>query len=77
MSAITTDAIYRRDRQGVYLVRPAFAGQMHQFSRGRKIEFKLFGKRYRWWIWKRTYHLLKHYEAKSGATFVYEYVERR
>jgi hypothetical protein len=77
MSAITTNAVYRRDSQGVYLVKPAFAGQMRQYTRGRKISFKLFGKRHTWWIWKRTYHLLNHYEDKSSANFVYEYVERR
>ena len=77
MSAITTNAIYRRDNQGVHLVKPSFAGQMRQYHRGRYIEFKLFHKRWTWWVWRRTYHLLNNYESKSGANFVYEYVELR
>ena len=77
MSVVTNPGIYQRDSDGVYLVNPAFAGQMHQFQRGRKLKFRLLGHTHTWWIWRRTYMLLNNYQDKSSANYVYEYVERR
>jgi hypothetical protein len=76
-SAITDGGIFARAADGTYLVQPAFADEMYEFRRGRKISFKLFGHKHTWWIWKRTYHLLKHYDAKASAHYVYEFVARR
>jgi hypothetical protein len=76
-SAITDARIYARAADGTYLVHPAFSGQMGEYVRGRKVTFKLLGKKRTWWIWKRTYHLLNHWKEKSGTSFAYEYVARR
>jgi hypothetical protein len=76
-SAITDSAIYAMASDTTYLVKPAFAGEMREFVRGRKISFKLLGKKHTWWIWKRTYHLLNHYPSKASAHYVYEFVARR
>ncbi len=74
--AITNSAIYGYiDGNGTHLVHPAFA-QMHEVVRGKKISFKLFGKRRTWWIWKRTYHLLDKWETKQSSHYVYEFVGR-
>lgn len=76
-SAITNSAIYQQiDANGTYLVHPSFAN-MHEIVRGRKISFKLFGKRRTKWIWKRTYHLLDKWEQKQSSHYVYEFVSRR
>jgi hypothetical protein len=76
-SAVTDKAIYAKAADGTYLVKPAFAAEMHEFVRGRKISFKLFNKKHTWWIWKRTYHLLRHYTTKASAHYAYEFVARR
>jgi hypothetical protein len=78
MSAITNSGIYAQASDGTYLVNPAFAAEMHGFQRGKRCcSFKLFGKHYTWWFWKRTYSLLAHYDKKASTHFVYEFVARR
>lgn len=78
MSAITDAGIFAKNSDGTYLVHPAFAGQMYEYRKGRKCcSFKLFGRRYTWWFWKRTYNLLYRYREKASAHYVYEYVGRR
>jgi hypothetical protein len=77
MSAITDAGIYAKAADATYLVKPTFAAEMHEFVRGKKVSFKLFGRRITWWIWKRTYHLLNRYPSKASAHYVYEFVARR
>jgi hypothetical protein len=76
-SAITDTQIYAAGPDGVRTVHPSFAAQMKEYQRGRKISFKLFGTKYTWWIWRRTYHLLNHWEDKAATHFAYEYAYRR
>ena len=74
---VTDSGIYQLiDGNGTHLVSPAFA-PMHEIVRGRKVSFKLFGKRRTWWIWKRTYHLLDKSDSKQSTHYVYEFVGRR
>lgn len=76
-SAITNAAIYAPiDGNGTRLVHPSFAA-MREVVRGKKVSFRLFGKRRTWWIWKRTYHLLDKWGAKQSSHYVYEFVGRR
>jgi hypothetical protein len=76
-SAVTDPAIYQKiDANGTYLVQPSFA-RIHEIVRGRRIRFRLFGKRHTIWIWKRTYHLLDKWEVKQSSHYVYEFVGRR
>lgn len=75
--AVTNSGIYQLiDGNGTHLVSPAFA-RMREVVRGRKVSFKLFGKKRTWWIWKRTYHLLDKWESKQSTHYVYEFVGRR
>jgi hypothetical protein len=76
-SAITNGQIYAAGPDGVRTVHPSFATQMKEYQRGRKISFKLFGTKYTWWIWRRTYHLLNRWEDKAATHFAYEYAYRR
>lgn len=76
-SAITDGAIYNAGSDGVHTVHPLFPQQMKEYQRGRKISFKLFGHKYTWWIWRRTYHLLNNWENKAASHFAYEYAYRR
>lgn len=76
-SAITDSAVFQIGNDGVYPVHPSFVWQPHEYQRGRKLKFKLFGKTYTWWIWRRTYHLLNRWEHKAAPHFVYEYAFRR
>jgi hypothetical protein len=76
-SAVTDPAIYATiDSNGTHLVHPSFA-HVHEVVRGRRIRFKLFGKKRTFWIWKRTYHLLEGWEQKQASHYVYEFVCRR
>ncbi len=76
-SAVTSSDVYIPGADGVYPVHPTFALETHEHQRGRKIKFKFFGKTYTWWIWRRTYHLLNHWEHKAAPHFVYQYAFRR
>ena len=69
--------MFQIGNDGVYPVHPSFVWQPHEYQRGRKLKFKLFGKTYTWWIWRRTYHLLNRWEHKAAPHFVYEYAFRR
>ena len=75
-SAVTDNGIYSQAADGTYLVHPSF-NKMHEIVRGRKIKFKLFGKKHTIWIWKRVYHLLEKWETKQSSHYVYEFVGRR
>jgi hypothetical protein len=75
-SAVTNRAIFMRYADGTYLVHPSFA-KMHEIVRGKRVTFKLFGKKRAIWIWKRTYHLLDKWELKQSSHYVYEFVGRR
>ncbi|MDC8012754.1 hypothetical protein [Tahibacter soli] len=76
-SAITDAAIYAAGPDGVRPVHPLFAAQMKEYQRGRKISFKLFGIKIKWWLWRRTYHLLNNWQNKAASHFAYEYAYRR
>lgn len=76
-SAITDPQIYKKIDASSYLVHPSFAAQLHEYRSGRSIRFRLFGKTRRIWIWKRTYHLLDHWQQMSGTHYAYAYVARR
>ncbi|HEV2644550.1 MAG TPA: hypothetical protein VGT98_17690, partial [Candidatus Elarobacter sp.] len=75
-SAVTDPAIYQQFSDGTYLVHPSFA-TMHELVFGRSYQYKLFGKKHRFWIWKRTYHLLDKWQKKQSSHYVYEFVGRR
>jgi hypothetical protein len=76
-SAITNAGIYAQGSDGVYTVHPLFPQQMKEYRRGRKISFKVFGIKFTWWLWRRTYHLLHNWENKAASHFAYEYAYRR
>lgn len=76
-SAVTDPAIYALAPDGTYLVDPSFSPELHEYVKGRKRTFTLFGKKHTWWIWKRTYHRLNHWEDKASTHFAYEFVARR
>jgi hypothetical protein len=87
-SAITNSAIFAQAADGTHLVKPAFAGHMHEVVRGKKISFKIPApfpfngtkcpsRRCTWWIWKRTYHLLEPGKFKQSSHYAYEFVARR
>lgn len=61
---------------GIYgtLVLPAMASLPEEHLKGKKVSFKLFGKSYDWWIWRRTYHQLSGWETRAAADYVYDYV---
>jgi hypothetical protein len=59
---------------GVGLVSNAMKGIEGEYVAGLKVEFDLFFHHYKWYIWKRTYHLLDGYDIKSAADYVYDYV---
>lgn len=48
--------------------------KLHEVVRGRVIQFKLFGKKYKWWIWKRRYHLLAGSQTLQEMDYVYRYL---
>lgn len=75
-SAVTDASIYTRsiDNNGTRLAKPIGS---REHVRGRKLSFKLFGKRRTWWIWKRTYHTLDKGEQKQSSHYAYEFVGRR
>lgn len=76
-SVVVTDgAIYTRtiDTNGTRLVKPVATDEI---VRGRKVRFRLFGKRYTWWLWKRTYHLAHRWEWMQSSHYAYEFVARR
>jgi len=56
------------------LVDPRIANMQEETVRGKYIEFKLFKRRYKLWIWKRTYHRLSGWQSKSALDYVYDYV---
>jgi uncharacterized protein (TIGR03437 family) len=56
------------------LVRDGFRASEAEQTRGKVIKFKLFGHKYKWYIWKRTYHQMIDYQSKSAADYVYDYV---
>jgi hypothetical protein len=56
------------------LVRDGLKASEAQQTRGQVIKFKLFGHKYKWYIWKRTYHQLLNYQTKSAADYAYDYV---
>ena len=60
------------------LVDPSFkaSGMVQQFTRGKSVSFKLFGRRHTWWIWKRTYHLLKNSSTWQENDYVFTYLLR-
>jgi uncharacterized protein (TIGR03437 family) len=45
-----------------------------QMSRGRVVRFKLFGIKYKLYLWKRTYHRFDNYQNRSAADYAYDYV---
>lgn len=51
------------------LVNPAIAASEIEVVRGRKI-----GRKRKWWLWKRTYHLLSGWEQNCAADYAYQYV---
>lgn len=75
-SAVTDSGIYQQFPDGTYLVHPNFA-QVREIVRGRHIDYKLFGKNHRIWVWKRTYHLLDKWQQKQSSHYAYEFVGRR
>lgn len=74
--AVTDGAIYTRtiDTNGTRLVKSV---PSYEIVKGRKVSFKLFGKRRTWWIWKRTYHLAEKSDVKQSTHYAYEFVGRR
>lgn len=58
------------------LVHPSYQNVVQETVRGRVVKFKLFGKKYKWWIWKRTYHRMAGWESKTAADYVRDYVLR-
>ncbi len=82
--AITDSAIYARDANGTYLVKPV---PVHEIVVGRKLSFRIPkwlpynstrcpNRWCSWWIWKRTYHLPDKWERKQIGHYVYEFVAR-
>lgn len=61
---------------GIYgtLVSPALATLPEERVKGKKVKFKLFGKTYEWYVWRRTYHQLAGWETRAAADYVYDYV---
>ncbi len=83
--AVTNSAIYARDANGTYLVKPI---PVERFVLGRKLSFKipypLWYPRNRcpnrwcsWWVWKRTYDMPVGWELRQTSHYVYEFVARR
>ncbi len=56
------------------LVKPSIVSKDRQQVLGKKITFKLFGKKHTWWIWKRTYDRLEGFETRLGGDWVYDYI---
>jgi hypothetical protein len=75
-SAVTDPGIYQQYPDGTYLVHPSFANT-REIVHGKSFTYKLFGKKHRVWIWKRTYHLLDKWQQKQSSHYVYEFVGRR
>jgi len=48
--------------------------KLREVVRGRLIQFKLFGKKYKWWVWKRRYHLLAGAQTLTEMDYVYRYL---
>lgn len=43
-----------------------------EYIRGKSKTFKIFKKRYTYWVWKRKYHLLEGYKGKNQLDYLYE-----
>ncbi len=56
------------------LVDPAMKNSQVESIKGRSIRFKLFGKKHRIYLWKRTYHRLDGWENQPAAEYIYRYV---
>jgi hypothetical protein len=56
------------------LVKNSLMASEIQQTRGRVIKFKLFGFKYKLYLWKRTYHRFYDYQNRSAADYVYDYV---
>lgn len=76
-SGITDAATYQLGTDGVYLVHPSFAGLPIEIERGRKISFRFLNRTRTWWIWRRIYHVLNHWQDKAASHYAYEYALRR
>ncbi|HZP18645.1 MAG TPA: SH3 domain-containing protein [Bauldia sp.] len=83
--AVTDSAIYARDANGTYLVKPI---PVEEFVIGRKLSFKIPKPLWyphgrcpnrwcSWWIWKRTYDMPVGWQFKQSSHYVYEFVARR
>ncbi|MBI4923984.1 MAG: SH3 domain-containing protein [Devosia nanyangense] len=83
--AVTDSAIYARDANGTYLVKPI---PVEEFVIGRKLSFKIPrpllyphgrcpNRWCSWWIWKRTYDMPVNWQFKQSSHYVYEFVARR
>lgn len=83
--AITDSAIYARDANGTYLVKPI---PVEEFVIGRKLSFRIPkpfpypharcpNRWCSWWIWKRTYDMPVRWQFKQSSHYVYEFVARR
>ncbi|MBL8229333.1 MAG: hypothetical protein JNL98_12675 [Bryobacterales bacterium] len=57
------------------LVKTDMRSQQMQSTRGRKITFRLFGKRHTWYLWRRTYHRLLGWESQPSAYYIYQFVQ--
>lgn len=68
--AIKDNTVYARN-----LVKPGMRTIQVQSTRGRKVSFRLFGKRHIWYLWRRTYHRLQGWEGQPSAFYIYEYVQ--
>jgi len=61
--------------KGTGLVSAEMKTLQNELVRGLKVEFDLpFGVHVKWYIWKRTYHMLDDYQNKSAVDYVYSYV---
>jgi hypothetical protein len=59
------------------LVNPAVQGLVEQSVRGPHFSFRIFHHTHTWWLWKRTYDLLKHSGGEwTENDYVYNYVLR-
>ncbi|HVF03755.1 MAG TPA: kelch repeat-containing protein [Frankiaceae bacterium] len=76
-STANTEEVNAVDDRTVYtsgLVSWGYRDAIRETVKGKAIRFKLFGKKYRIWIWKRTYHRLANWHLKIAPDYVYAYV---
>lgn len=78
-STMNSEEVPAVDDRYVYtrgLVNWRFRDAIRESEKGKAIRFRIFGRRFKIWIWKRTYHRLDGWQQKIAPDYVYAYVLR-